>query len=176
MSGGLTSPKDRNSPIRSQVSPRSTPSGSIYGSIPHSPSTEQADSNACPSSQQSPIRGRTLTLNPSANREDSRSRTSSSLQANARFFGFDDSLAYQRLLSRDLTAEPDEIFNSIKELLPFGVERLRSSRSEELYKAATWETWESSVDVTHFGEHRDTFAILGLRHLQDRRLTFPPAF
>ncbi|KAL2046237.1 hypothetical protein N7G274_001684 [Stereocaulon virgatum] len=176
MSGAFLSPKDSNSPVGSQTSPRSMPSGSLYGSSPHSPSPERADSNVCSSSQQSPIRGRTLTLNPSANREDSRSRASTSLQANAKLFGFEDTLAYQRLLSRDLTAEPDQIFDSIKEPLPPGIEWFRSSLSEELYKAATWESWDSSVDLTKFGEHRDTFAILGLRKLQDRRLTLPPAF
>ena len=76
-------------------------------------------------------------------------------------------------MSRDLTAEPDEILGSVLEPLPVGVERFRSSLSEELYKAATW---GSSVDLTRFGDHRDTFAILDLRKLQDRRLTLPEAF
>ena len=76
-------------------------------------------------------------------------------------------------MSRDLTAEPQGMFDMIKEPLPFGVERYRSSLSDELYKAATWDT---SIDISRFGDHRDTFALFGLRHLQSRRIGLPDAF
>ena len=76
----------------------------------------------------------------------------------------------QRLLSRDLTIEPQDMFDAGVETLPLGVERYRSSLSEELYKAATW---DSVVDASRFKDHRDTFAILGLRHLQARRVGLP---
>ena len=128
------------------------------------------------SGQESPVRGRALTRAPSTNRSDVRPRTSTNLEASARFFGFENTLTYQRLLSRDLTSEPDNMFSAVMEPLPFGVERFRSSLTEELYKAATWQNWEDSIDLTKFGDHRDTFAILGMRRLQDRRLELPGEF
>jgi len=76
-------------------------------------------------------------------------------------------------MSRDLTAEPGSIFDSILEPLPPGVERFRSSLSEELYRSATWDT---SIDLSRFGDHRDTFALLGLRHLQSQRIELPAMF
>ena len=77
------------------------------------------------------------------------------------------------MISKDFTAESDDMFESIREPLPMGVERFPGSLSEELYKAATWNT---DIDTSHFGNHRDTFAIFELRHLQDRRLALPSAF
>lgn len=76
-------------------------------------------------------------------------------------------------MSRDMTSEPQDIFESLLEPLTPGTERFRSSLSEELYKAATW---GMSVDLSRFGDHRDTFAILGLRHLQSRRIGLPDEF
>lgn len=76
-------------------------------------------------------------------------------------------------MSRDLSAEPRSIFDSILEPLPPGVERVRSSLSEELYKSATWDT---SIDLLRFGDHRDTFALFSLRHLQSRRIELPTMF
>lgn len=84
----------------------------------------------------------------------------------------DSAFIQQRLMSRDLTAEPEDMLESIREPLPVGVERFPGSLSEELYKAATWGT---EIDVGRFVDHRDTFAILSLRHLQDRRLALPSA-
>jgi len=86
---------------------------------------------------------------------------------------WDGVLTQNRLMSRDLTAEPQGMFDSVKEPLPLGVERYLSSLSEELHKAATWDT---SIDITRFGDHRDTFAILGLRHLQSYRIGLPGPF
>lgn len=93
--------------------------------------------------------------------------------AGVRFVDFDSAFVQQRITSKDLTAEPEDMFDSIREPLPAGRERFPGSLSEELYRAATWGT---EVDVSRFGDHRDTFAILGLRHLQDQRLALPSAF
>ncbi len=175
MTGALTTPDDGDSPVRAQASPRSTSSMSAGSSFSFNMSSKKSGSNSPSSGEQSPIRGRTLTRAPSTNRS-AQSRASTNLEASARFFGFGNTLAYQRLLSRDLTAEPEDIFNTSVEPLPVGVERFRSSLSEELYRAATWENGEQSIDLTKFGDHRDTFAILGLRHLQYRRLELPADF
>lgn len=174
MSGALTTPDGGDSPVRAQASPRSTPSMSAGSSFSFNISSKKSGSNSPSSGEQSPIRGRTNSRAPSTDRESARSRGSTNLEASARLFAFDNTLAYQRLLSRDLTAEPEDIFKTVVEPLPVGVERFRSSLSEELYRAATWENL--SVDLTKFGDHRDTFAILGLRHLQSRRVELPAEF
>ena len=176
MTGALTTPDGGDSPGRAQASPRSTPSVSAGSSFSFNIPSEKSSSNSPSSGEQSPIRGRTLTRVPSTKRESAQCRASANLETSARFFGFDNTLAYQRLLSRDLTAEPEDIFNAVVEPLPVGVERFRTSLSEELYRAATWDNGEQSIDLTKFGEHRDTFAILGLRHLQHRRLELPAEF
>ena len=176
MSGALTTPDGGDSPVRPQASPRSTPSVSAGSGFSFNISSKKSGSNSPRSGEQSPIRGRTIFRAPSTNRESARSRASPNLEATARLFSFDNTLAYQRLLSRDLTAEPEDIFKTVVELLPVGVERFRSSLSEELYKAATWENLDESIDLTKFGDHRGTFAILGLRHLQNRRIELPAEF
>ena len=77
----------------------------------------------------------------------------------------------QRILSRDLFDEPEEIDGCYLEPLPF--ERFRFSLSEEMHNAATS---NSSVDLTNFGGHRDTFAVLGLRRIQIRGPELPATF
>ena len=139
-------------------------------------SSQKSESNSPSSGEQSPIRGRALSRAPSTNRESAGTRAPTNFETSARLFRFDSTLAYQRLLSRDLTAEPEDIFNTVVEPLPVGVERFRSSLSEEHYRAATWENLNDSVDLTRFGDHRDTFAILRLRHLQYRRVELPADF
>ena len=176
MSGALNTPGEGDSPVRAQASPRSTPSMSAESSFSFNMSSKKSESNSPSSGAQSPIRGRTISRVPSTNRESGRSRASINVEASARFFGFDNTFAYQRLIGRDLTAEPEDIFQTVVEPLLGGVERFRSSLSEELYRAATWENLDESIDLTKFGDHRDTFAILGLRHLQNRRLELPREF
>ena len=176
MSGALNTLVEDDSPVRAQASPRSTPSMSAESSFSFNISSEESESNSPSSGAQSPVRGRTISRVPSTNHESGRSRGSANFEASARFFGFDNTFAYQRLLSRDLTDEPEDIFQTVVEPLPVGVERFRSSLSEELYRAATWENFDESIDLTKFGDHRDTFAILGLRHLQNRRVELPREF
>ena len=176
MSGALTTPDGGDSPVRAQASPRSTPSMSAGSSFSFNISSQKSESNSPSSEEQSPIRGRALSRTPSTNRESARTRASTNLEASARSFRFDNTFAFQRLLSRDLTAEPEDIFKTVVEPLPVGVERFRSSLSEELYRTATWENLDESIDLTRFGDHRDTFAILGFRHLQYRRVELPTEF
>lgn len=77
----------------------------------------------------------------------------------------------QRLLSRDLSEEPEDIDGCYMEPLPF--ERFPFSLSEELHKAATF---NSSIDLTKFGGHRDTFAVLDLRRMQIQAPELPATF
>lgn len=175
MSGALTTPDEGDSAVRAQASPRSTPSMSAGSSLSNI-SSQKSESNSSSSGEQSPIRGRALSRTPSTNRESAGTRVPANFEISARSFRFDNTSAYQRLLSRDLTAEPEDIFNTAVEPLPVGVERFRPSLSEELYRPATWDILGDSIDLTRFGDHRDTFAILNLRHLQYRRAELPAEF
>ena len=82
-----------------------------------------------------------------------------------------DSSTMQRLLSRDLSNEPEDIDGYYIEPLPY--ERFRYSLSEELHKALTF---NGSIDLTNFGGHRDTFAVLGLRPVQIKGPELPATF
>lgn len=93
------------------------------------------------------------------------------IQAGPDVGAFNSAMMRQRFLSRDLSGEPDEIDGCYMEPLP--LERFRSSLSEELHKAATF---SSSVDLTKFGGHRDTFAILGLPRPRTRGPELPVTF
>lgn len=93
------------------------------------------------------------------------------VQAGSDFGALDCATMRQRFLSRDLSGEPDEIDGCYMEPLP--LERFRSSLSEELHKAATF---NSSIDLTKFEGHRDTFAILGLPRTQTRGPELPATF
>ena len=94
------------------------------------------------------------------------------LQVDPTVGGLDSATMRQRFLSRDLTDEPDDIDGSYMEPLPY--EKFRSSSlSEELHKAATF---GGSIDLTNFGGHRDTFAVLRLRRMQIRGSELPEIF
>lgn len=123
-----------------------------------------------PSSEEgSPIRGRTLVRVPMHERLESRAMNR--LQAGQVVSDLDSITMRQRLLSRDLSDEPEDIDGCYLEPLPF--ESFRFSLSEELHKAATF---DSSIDLTNFGGHRDTFAVLGLRRSQIRGPELPATF
>lgn len=93
------------------------------------------------------------------------------LQAGASIGDIDSATMRQRFLSRDLSDEPDGIDDCYIEPLPF--ERFRSSLLEELHNSSTF---NNSIDLTNFGGHRDTFAILGLRRMQIRGPELPATF
>jgi len=171
MPGALTSPDEDSASIRPHASPRSSRSNSQQGSFSFGISSEVSRPHTDSSEEQSPTRGRTLVRKP-AHRTTNR-RATTIHQERRRTIEWDSILTQERLMSRDLTAEPQGIFDSILEPLPPGVERFRSSLSEELYKSATW---GSSIDLSRFGGHRDTFALLGLHHLQPRRVSLPAIF
>ena len=167
--GPLATSSDVDAPLRAKASPRSTPSNSVRSSFSFRVTSEQTRS-ATPSSEEgSPIRGRTLIRVPAHERIEPRAMTRT--QAGPSLSPLDTALMRQRLLSRDLSDEPEEMDGCYMEPLPF--ERFRSSLSEELHKAATF---NSSIDLTNFGGHRDTFAILGLRHMHIRGPELPEAF
>lgn len=171
MSGPLASPDEDTAPLRPHASPRSSPGHSRRSSFSFKESSEVSPPHTDSSEEQSPTRGRTLVRKP-AHRTTNR-RATTIHQERAKTIEWDSILTQERLMSRDLTAEPRSIFDSILEPLPPGVERFRSSLSEELYRSATWGT---SIDLSRFGHHRDTFALLGLRHLQSHRIALPALF
>ena len=162
-------PIDANAPIRPKASPRSTPSKSDQSSFSFGIASERSES-AIPSSEEaSPLRGRSLVRIPAHEKLEPRAMTR--LQAGPNV-GHPDSYTMRlRFLSRDLSNETEDIDYCYMEPLPF--ERFRSSLSEELHRASTF---DSSIDLTKFGGHRDTFALLGLRHPQIRGPDLPAAF
>lgn len=152
---------------RPHASPR--PSRQCSFSFERSGDGSQHDTDSC--EEESPTRGRTLVRKP-AHRTTNR-RTTSIRQGSARDLNRDTALTRERLTSRDLTAEPRDLFDSILEPLPPGIERFRSSLSEELYRCATW---GADVDVLRFGNHRDTFALLGSSRVRSRWEALPAGF
>lgn len=93
------------------------------------------------------------------------------LQSGPNVGHLDSSTMRQRILSQDLSNEPEDVDYCYMEPLPF--ERFRFSLSEELHRASTF---DSSIDLTNFGGHRDTFAILGLHRMQIQAPELPAAF
>ncbi|MCJ1450992.1 hypothetical protein MMC28_001326 [Mycoblastus sanguinarius] len=167
MSTLLAPPDNGHTPLRSKASPRSTPSNSARSSFSFQCPAEQQESNPQSSGDQSPIRGRSLIRGPADDRLSKRRIGPWSVD-------FDISAAKQRVLSRDLWAEPQDIDDSRDSVLePLPYERFRASLSEELHRASTF---DDSVDLTNFGGHRDTFAMLGFRRLQFEGLELPAAF
>lgn len=167
--GDPAASNDANAPIRPKASPRSTPSVSVRSSFSFESASEHPESAVLSSGEGSPIRGRTLIRVPAHERLEPRAMTR--LQAGPDGGDLDSFPMRQRLLSRDLSDEPDDIDGCYIEPLPF--ERFRSSLSAELHKAATF---ASSIDLTNFGGHRDTFAVLGLRRMQIRAPDLPATF
>ena len=167
--GPLATSYDADSPLRAKASPRSTPSNSVNSSFSFRVTSEGPESATPSSEEESPIRGRTLDRVPAYERLEPRAMTRT--QAVPNLSALDTATMRQRILSRDLCDEPDEIDGCYLEPLPF--ERFRSSLSEELHKAATF---SDSLEMTKFGDHRDTFALLGLRRLQKPGPELPVTF
>lgn len=144
-------------PVRSKASPRSSPSASIY-SRPSSESLPESclESHIIPDDQKGSPRGRITTTFGAEHRQVSCSTSNRSAGPSSVDFG--DPLWRERLTSRDLTAEPEEFLDSLLEPCP--KESVRTM-TEILHPT---DTLGSSVDISGFGTHRDTFAILGLHH------------
>lgn len=150
-----------DTPLRPKASPRSTPSPtSVRSSFP----SHQSRSATSSGEEGSPIRGRTLVRVPAHERPEL-------LQASSHSGDPYIATMRQRFLSQDLSNEPEDLDRCYMEPLPF--ERFRSSLSEELHKVATF---NSSIDLTNFGGHRDTFAVLGLRRMQIQGPELPATF
>lgn len=168
-SEALTASNNVDTPLRPKASPRATPSNSVRSSFSFRVASDHSESATPSSGEESPIRGRTLARIPAHERLEPRAMTR--LQAGPNVGGLDSVTMRQRFLSRDLTDDPEDIDGCYMEPLPF--ERFRFSLSEELHKAATF---NSSIDLTNFGGHRDTFAVLGIRRMQIRGLELPATF
>lgn len=155
--------------FRPRASPRSTPASTARSSLSLDIPSGEVEADALSSGEQSPIRGRTL-LGGHA-RDNWCSWATSRRQTGLSSIDIGSGLLRRRLLSKDFTTEPEEFDNSVVESLPF--ERFRSSLSEELHRAATF---DSSIDLTKFGGHRDTFAVVGLRRLRNSPSDLPNLF
>ncbi len=151
--------------------PHASPRPSRQCSFSFERSGQVSELHTASSDEESPTRGRTLVRKP-AHRTTNR-RATSIRQGSSRDLNWDTALTRVRVTSRDLTAEPRDLFDSILEPLPPGVERFRSSLSEELYRCASW---GPDVDVLRFGSHRDTFALLGLSRVRSRWEALPAGF
>ena len=82
-------------------------------------------------------------------------------------------LLKDRLNSRDFSAEPESVFDdSLLEPRPY--ERVQTNLSEII--TAQPNSNRDSIDLTGFGGHRDTFAILGIRREQHRDIGLPVGF
>ena len=165
------SSQSSNQLLRPRTSSRSNPPASADSSLHFEFTPNKVDIQCTSSGEQSPVRGRTLQRVPATNRSMSCALTRHSL--NPRSTRLSSDTIRERLLSRDLTAEPEE-YHDESFLEPLPLEGFRSySLSEELHRAAMV---ESSIDLTRFGGHKDTFAIIRLRHLRNIALDLPPTF
>ena len=154
-------------PLRPQASPRPTPPSST-SSFDFDPSTyEPGQGISIPSSEaQSPLRGRTLHRTTNDSHLVTRASTRRDTEQNPVDLEW-----RQRRTSREFTDKPPEYDHSLLEPLPS--DRFRISLSEELHRAAIL---DRSIDIGAFGGHRDTFGILRLRRLRNRRVNLPPTF
>ena len=160
---------DVDTPIRPKASPRSTPSSSVRSSFSFRVASEQSDSAIPSSGEESPVRGRPLVR--ASEREQFKPLAKNRLQADSTIRDLNSSTMRGRLLSRDLSDEPEDMDGHYMEPLP--LEYLHSSLSGELHKASTF---NRSIDLTKFGAHRDTFALLGLRRMQILGPELPTTF
>lgn len=121
------------------------------------------------SSEQSSVRGRTLERVPAYDYLNFQTLVGS--RGTSSIDNTESRLRQTRLLSKDLTVEPEAFDDCIMEPLPFASPR--SSLSEELFRAATF---DSLMDLTGFVGHRDTFALFSLRRFQCHRHELPEIF
>lgn len=150
---------------RTQASSQYAPSVT-FRSTPTDKSPTRLENRNTPSSgRQSPISGE-----PPLNAESIISRATSRRLTNP--------LAMEQLpnvpFMNHEAAGVQKSFDDDSILEPYPYERVRTSLSELI--TASPSQREDSVDLTRFGGHRDTFAILGLRHLQHRNIDLPLAF
>ncbi|CAF9926133.1 MAG: hypothetical protein HETSPECPRED_006268 [Heterodermia speciosa] len=82
-------------------------------------------------------------------------------------------LLRDRLTSRDFTSEPESILDdSFLEPRPY--ERVMANLTEVITSQP--DSLRGSIDLTGFGGHRDTFALLGIRRRQHREIELPTRF
>lgn len=155
-------------PLRPRASTRGSRSHS-YRSTPTELSPLDSTLSYTPSSgPASPISGKARTLAGTDRRWTS--GLSSRDYIGAAFTKLDFEMLRGRLTSRDLTAEPQEMFDdSVLEPRPY--ERVKTNLSEII--TARPGPARDSIDLTGFGGHRDTFAILGIRRKQRQDIELP---
>lgn len=156
-----------HTPTRRQAPPRSSPSSS--------PTTEKsfycyeiienAEGGPSPHSSgaQFPVRGRTLHRNPSQSRLVSRAATRRHTKRIPTHLKWENFLGFDEFAH--VLADSDHPL-----LEPLPDDRFEARMSEEIHCATTF---DSSVDVTKFAGHRDTFAVLDLRQLRHRGSNLP---
>ena len=156
VTGQSTSPISSGRGI--QVFPASTPpsiESSPESSVPSTPS----------SGHESPVRGRTLTI--IGTQHGLVSRATSRRQAGPSSIEFDGGKVQYRLISRNFSAEPQNLDASLIEPYPVG-----SSVSTDFSELMT----RSFVDVNGFSGHRDTFALWKKRRPKNQYEKLPRSF
>ena len=159
-------------PVRPSASPRSTPpfTSARLNHVEFDVRMTETETVFLSSGDQSPVRGRALRRMPARDRVHSRSSTQSlSIRSSA----IDASALRDRLMSRDLTATPEQYYEESL-LEPRPIERFRScSLSEQLHRVTSLEDVDK---LTKFVGHRDTFALLGIQRLHNRAICLPDSF
>ncbi|MCJ1257093.1 hypothetical protein MMC24_004918 [Lignoscripta atroalba] len=113
------------------------------------PDTDSSDAG-------SPVRGRSLKI---GQQHGLISRATTRRRAGPSSVEINGDMMQNRMTSRDFTAEPLEMDHGILE--PYPDERVSTTMSQVLTRASTY---GSSIDLTGFRGHRDTFALLDLPH------------
>ena len=159
-----------STPVRRQASLRSFPPSSSHSTT--SFGVRQAidqyggKRSTLSSGAQSPVRGRTIHRTPAYSRSVSRGATRRRTILDVSHLEWEN-----RLNLHDFAHISAEVDRTLLEPLPF--EKSQTNLSEELRRAITF---DESIDITRFAGHRDTFAMLDLRQLQDRGPVLPPTF
>ncbi|KAL8828805.1 MAG: hypothetical protein Q9191_002375 [Dirinaria sp. TL-2023a] len=140
--------------------------GATLRSTPTEKLPPAADQSNTPSSRESPISGKPPSVVGSiVSRAISRRETNP-------WTPIDQS--YNLLSTSQNACSMAEGLDDDSILEPFPYERVTTNLSELI--AATPPIFEGSIDLTRFGGHRDTFAILGLRRQQHREIDLPTSF
>lgn len=172
LADGLLNAEARNNrPLRSRASTRSSCTHS-YRSTPTevSPITPTKWTTST-SGRASPITGKARTL--TGNVDKLSSQTSWRNAGIAKASHLDIELLKDRLASRDFTPEPERIFD-VSFLEPRPYERVKTNLTEII--TAQPGSIRDSTDLTGFGGHRDTFAILAIRRKQRQDIELPASF
>ena len=168
LSGDTVRPRTSKTQINERASPHSTPSVTFRSTPTNMSPDLQTGRNTPSSGRESPVTGKTPVMvhQKSIPRATSRRQTGPSSGPTLNMLN-------SEFTSRDFSAEPED-FQDDTLLEPYPYERVRTNVSEMF--AVHTRTFDSCVNLTGFGGHRDTFAILGLRRRQPRDIELPASF